>query len=86
MNVGVLALIVGVVALTYVIVASRREKVERTYERGENYRKLITAAAAVIVAWTFIRSGDPVLIAFAVLGFVFATVYVMIEQPQKQVV
>ena len=86
MNVGVIALIVGVVALTYVVVQMRREKVEKTYERGKRYRELGTMAAAVVIAWLFIRSGDPVRMAVALLLFVVATVYVIVEQPQKEIV
>ena len=86
MSLAVIALIVGVIALTYVIVQWRREQIERAYERGDTLRKLGTFAFVVIVAWTLIRSGDPVLIGIAVLGFVFATIYVIIEEPHKTAV
>lgn len=86
MSVGVFALAVGVIAVTYVVVASRRERVARAYERGDTLRKLVTAIAIALVAWTFLRSGDPVLIGAAILGIAFATIYVVIEQPHKEVV
>lgn len=86
MNIGVLGMIVGVVAVTYLVVQWRREKVEKTYERGKRYRELGTMVAAVIIAWLFIRSGDPLRVAAAIGLFVVATVYVIIEQPQKEIV
>lgn len=86
MNIGVIALIIGVVLATYVVVSWRREKVEKSYEKGKRYRELGTMAAAVIIAWLFIRSGDPVRMAVALMLFVVATVYVLVEQPQKEVV
>lgn len=85
MNIGVITLIVGVVALTYVVVQLRRDHVEKTYERGKRYRELGTMVAAVIIAWLFIRSGDPLRMAVALLLFVVATVYVLVEQPQKEI-
>lgn len=85
-SIPALALIATVVALTWLVVATRRERVESWYERGDTWRKLLTAAAIALVAWTFVRSGDPVLIAFALGGIALATVYVIIEQPHKTVV
>lgn len=86
MNIGVIALVVGVVAVTYVVVQWRREKVEKSYEKGKKYRELGTMTAAVIIAWLFIRSGDPLRVAAAIGLFVVATIYVVIEQPQKEIV
>lgn len=86
MSVGVWGLIIGVVAITYVIVSWRRQQIERAYERGDTYRKFFTVIVAILVAWTFIRSGDPWLMAAAVLGIAFATIYVIIEQPHKELV
>lgn len=86
MSVGVIALIVGVVTITYLVVQWRRDRVERSYERGKRYRELGTMAAAVVIAWLFIRSGDPVRMAVALLLFALATVYVAIERPHKEVV
>lgn len=86
MNIAVIAAVVGVIALTYVIVEWKRDSIERSYERGKLYRELVTAIAAAIVGWTFIRSGDPALVAVAVMLFAFATLYFVIEQPHKEVI
>lgn len=86
MNVGVLALVFGVVAITYVLVQWRREKVEKSYEKGKRYREIGTMAAAVLIGWLFIRSGDPVRMAIALALFAIATIFVLVEQPQKDIV
>lgn len=82
----VIALTVLVVVLTWLVVSWRREPIEAAYERGDQQRKLLTAVAVIVVAWTFIRSGDPWLMVLAVVGIAFATLYFAIEQPHKEVV
>lgn len=86
MNIAVIAAVIGVIALTYVVVEWRRDAIEQRYERGKLYRELATAIAAAIVGWTFIRSGDPALVGIAVLLFAFATLYFVVEQPHKEVI
>lgn len=86
MNIGIIALVVGVVAVTYVAVQLRRESVKTSYEKGKRYREIGTMTAAVIIAWLFIRSGDPLRMGVAIILFVIATVYVVIERPQDELV
>jgi Ca2+/Na+ antiporter len=86
MNVAALALIVGVVAITYVVVQWRRDQVEKSYEKGKRYREIVTISAAVLIAWLFIRSGDPLRMAVALLLFATATIFILVEQPHKDIV
>lgn len=81
-----LALIVAIVSVTLLLLSLRGKSIERYYRRGERIRSIVTATLAVAIAWTFIRSGVVWQMAIAVLLIMFATVFVWVEQPQKEIV
>jgi len=59
--------------------------IEQWYRRGERTRQAVTAVFLVAVAWTFIRSGDGLLILIAIGAIASATIYVLIEEPHKEI-
>jgi len=83
--VGTLVLIGAVVLLTYVVFGRYRRAIEQWYRRGERTRQAVTAVFLVAVAWTFIRSGDGLLILIAIGAIASATIYVLIEEPHKEI-
>jgi len=86
MNATVIFAVLFVVLGTIVVFSRRRERVERTYYAIEYFRGVIGAIAIITVSWTFLRSGSTYLIAIALGLIMFATVYVLVEQPHKTLV
>lgn len=79
-------LVVGTVALTIAFTSWKRDRAERVYTRSEQARKAGGAVILVLIAWTFLRSGNPFLIAAALAAVALATVYVVVEQPHETLV
>ena len=73
-------LAIGSAVLLYKL---RTNEVETAYNRFETARKLISAAAAGIIGWTFLQSGRPELILAAIVLLFLATVYVLVEKPNE---
>lgn len=85
-TIQVLVIIVLTAALTVVLARNRQDQIKQTYQRFEFTRKLITAVGVLLIAWTFLNSGDPILSVVAIIGIVFATTYWYIERPYDSVV
>jgi len=83
-------LIAGVLILVFLVALLisrwRYDEAEALYERFEFWRKAVGAAIAILLAATFIQSGDPVLIAATVILVVLAALWIAIEEPHKEVV
>jgi uncharacterized membrane protein len=82
----VIVIIILTAAATVLLARNRQEQIKATYQRFEFTRKLITAFGVLLIAWTFLNSGDPVLMIVAIVGIVFATTYWYVEQPHERVV
>ena len=80
------ALVVAVVFGVAALYRLRPSKVERTYNTVERWRKIIWGVVVIGVTWTFIRSGRPELIFIALVSVALASVYIVVEQPHKNLV
>lgn len=80
-------ILIGVtIFVTYLFVRWREQQVTETYERFKFARKLGAALITLLLAWTFLSSGDPWLMGVAIAGLVFATTYWYVERPEEEVV
>lgn len=86
MNLFVFSLIVIAVGGTVLFATLRPRKAERVHNTMERWRKTVGAIAGALIAWTLIRSGRPEYIFAAVVMIALATIYIVIEQPHKEVV
>jgi len=82
----IILIILGVAGVTVLLARSREEQIKRSYKRMENTRKAITAIGAALIAWTFLSSGDLLLIIAAVALIFFVSMYLYIERPHDKVV
>lgn len=76
----------AVFVIGYLLSEWRGEQAERLYRRIEFWRKIGGAVVAILLVGTFVRSGNPILIASAAVLLVFAALYVSVEQPHKELV
>lgn len=81
-----LALIVLVIAAAYLLVRYRHRKVVVAYKRFERWRKFVGTIVFALVAWTFLRSGRPLLILLALLLIFLVAMYVMVDKPNETLV
>lgn len=84
--VTITAIVAATVAVTYLLIRNRRQRVSRAYYRFETARQVVTAAILVLIAWTFLNSGRPLLMFGAVLAIAFAVIYWYVERPDQEVV
>lgn len=79
-------IIAGTILVTIVVVKLREQRVQEIYERQKFTRKLLAAIISLLIAWTFINSGNPWLIALAIILIAFATTYYVLERPDEKVI
>lgn len=77
------ALVVLAVGSALLLVRYRRQKVVRGYKRFQRWRTLISSIILVLVAWTFLRSGRPLLIGIAIVLIFLVTMYVIVDKPNE---
>lgn len=82
----ILLIILATVGVTVLIAQRRRESIRDRYHRFDRARKLVYAAALVLIAWTFLSSGDPILIIAAIGLIASATIYFVVERPHETIV
>lgn len=82
----VITIIAVTVIVTAFIVHWRRSRVESFYDRYKFISRLVAALVGFLIAWTLLHTGDPLLMAVAVVGIALATVYYIIEKPHEDVV
>ena len=82
----VLAIMIGTVLVTVLLVRRWQDRVVERYQRLRFVRRVGGAFIAVLIAWTLINSGEPLLMLIAVIGLASATVYWYIERPDEKVV
>ena len=85
-GVTVVGIMIATVLVTVLIVHSRRDRAIELYERYRFFQKFAAAIIGILIAWTLINSGQPVLMLLAVLGLASATVYWYVERPDEEVV
>lgn len=86
MNLFIASLVIIAVGATILFATWKPDKargIHRTFERS---RKAIGAVFVILISWTLLRSGRPTYIGAALLMIVLATIYFVIERPDKQVV
>lgn len=81
----VIAVSIIVIGITYLIITRNPSKAERTYHKVDFLRQVVGAVFVVLAVWTFLQSGDPLLIAFAIAGLAFVTAYILVEKPHKEI-
>lgn len=78
-----LSLLVIAVGGAYLIVRLRPEKTKRAYQRFTFWRQLFSALLFGAVAWAFIQSGRPELIAIAIVLAFLVALYVFVDKPNE---
>ncbi|MFC6720904.1 hypothetical protein ACFQGT_00460 [Natrialbaceae archaeon GCM10025810] len=86
MDAGIIFAVTFAVLGTVALYSRRGDQIERTYHTIEYFRGVIGATALVLISWTFLRSGSMYLFVVAIGLIVFATVYVLVEQPHRNLV
>ena len=80
------ALVVAVVFGTAAVVHMKPSLAEGFWDTFERWRKLIGGVVLIAIAWTFLRSGQPVLILIALVSIALATVFILVEKPHETLV
>lgn len=83
---GILALIMAAVLGTLTMWRLNEPAVRTTVTLVDKARWIIGILFLGLAAWHFLRSGNPVLIAIAVLGFAFLTGFMLVERPWTEVI
>jgi len=83
---GILAAILAAVVGTWVVYRMAPNSVERTISVAEKLRWAFGLAFLALAAYHLLRSGNPVYITAAVLGFAFLTGYALVERPWKSTI
>lgn len=75
-----------VILLTLAVFWRHGDSVESAYNTFDYLRRLVGAILVILVAWTFLRSGNSYLFLIALVLIVFATVWFLVERPDKDLV
>lgn len=86
MELFLISMVVATIAIVFIFVTRHTRKAEKTYMTLERSRKTIGAVFLILLVWTFLLSGNPVLMLVALLGVAVAALYVFVEKPHKQVI
>lgn len=86
MQADLLLPVVATILVTALIVYKRQEQVESAYETFDYVRRFLGAVLVVLIAFTFVRSGNSYLFAVALALIAFATIWFMVERPDKSIV
>ncbi|MFP8891838.1 hypothetical protein ACLI4U_19010 (plasmid) [Natrialbaceae archaeon A-CW2] len=78
--------VLAVVLLTLVVWWRHDDRVESAYNTFDYLRRLVGAILVILVAWTFLRSGNSYLFGLALVLIVFATVWFLVERPDRDLV
>ena len=78
--------VVATILVTLLVVYKRHEQVESAYNTFDYFRRFIGAILVILVAFTFLRSGNTYLFAMALFLIAFATIWFAIERPDKSLV
>lgn len=83
---GVLALILAAILGTIALWRLNEPGVRATVSFVEKIRMVLGILFLGLLAYHFLRSGNPILILVAVGGFAFLTGYALIERPWSRVI
>lgn len=83
---GIVALILAAVLGTVVLWRLNEPAVRTTVTLADKARWIIGIVFLALAAWHFLRSGNPILIAAALLAFAFLTGYLLMERPWAEVI
>lgn len=83
MATGPLAVAAIVVVVAVLLVRYRRRRVVVAYKRFERWRRFFGVIIFALVAWTFLRSGRPLLIFLALVLIFLVTMYVLVDKPNE---
>lgn len=80
-----IALIVAAFVVAYALIAWYPDTTERWFARFMAGRQVVLGTVAVIIALVFLGSGYPPLMAIGFLTFVYIALYVLFEDPHREV-
>lgn len=83
---AIAALILAVVLATYLIWTLNAPAVRTTVGVVEKLRLVIGILFLTLAAWHLLRSGNPLYVALAMLGFAFLTAYALVERPWQNTI
>lgn len=86
MDAGLLFPVVATILITLFVVYRWKEPIESAYNTFDFLRRVVGALLVVLIAFTFLRSGNRTLFAIALGLIAFATIWFFIERPDKAVV
>lgn len=78
----ILAAVIGTIAMWYL----NEPLVRGTVSAAERARFAFGLLFLSLAAYHFIRSGNPLLVAIAVIGFMFLTGWLLVEKPWNEVI
>lgn len=84
--VAVGALILAAVLGTFILWTINESFVRGTVSFVEKVRYVVGILFLALIAYHFLRSGNPLYIALAVLGFAFLTGYMLVERPWQNTI
>lgn len=83
MDAGLVFPVVATILLTLLVIYRYTETVESAYNTFDYCRRIVGAIIVVLVAFTFLRSGNGMLFIIALGLIAFATIWFYVEQPHK---
>lgn len=86
MSLTVAATLVVVLVLGVLIASYRQDAAERWWNRIVFVRRTVAFFVMVLLAATFVQSGNPLLIAVTFALVLVAALYIAVEEPHKDVV
>lgn len=86
MDAGLIFPVVATILLTVFVIYQWGDTVETAYNTFDYFRRLIGAILVVLIAFTFLKSGNSWLFAIALGLIAFATIWFAVERPDQDMV
>lgn len=84
--IDIIAALVLTLLVAFAIGRWRPEQARRLHQTIEQWRKILGIIVGILLVATFIQSGQPLLIAFALVIVVLTGLYLAVDQPHKQTI